>query len=115
MFVSYTHKCCYHSLHILNFWGKLKLILLISESSTIFNISNVFATERRDLKPVLIKIFIVFIVAMCSLKIHSVLHTNECTNYVLYISIKIITLKHLKCSYMFRSLDHPQGAHIVPC
>ena len=25
------------------------------------------------------------------------------------------TLKHLKCSYMFRSYDHPQGAYIVPC
>jgi len=25
------------------------------------------------------------------------------------------TLKHLKRSYMFRSYDHPQGAHIVPC
>jgi len=28
---------------------------------------------------------------------------------------KIFTLQHLKCSYMFRSLDHPQGAHVVPC
>ena len=46
---------------------------------------------------------------------HWVLHTNECTNYILYISLKLITLKHLKCSYMFRSLDHPQGARIVPC
>ena len=25
------------------------------------------------------------------------------------------TLKHLKCSYMFRSYDHPQAAYIVPC
>ena len=33
----------------------------------------------------------------------------------LYISLKFIVLKHLKCSYMFRSLDHPQGAYIVPC
>jgi len=33
----------------------------------------------------------------------------------LYISLKFITLKHLKCSYTFRSLDHPQGARIVPC
>jgi len=30
-------------------------------------------------------------------------------------SLKSFTLKHLKCSYMFRSLDHPQGAHLVPC
>ena len=32
--------------------------------------------------------------------IHWVLHTNECTNYILYISLKFSTLKHLKCSYM---------------
>ena len=25
------------------------------------------------------------------------------------------TLKHLKCSYIFRSHHHPQGAYIVPC
>jgi hypothetical protein len=25
------------------------------------------------------------------------------------------TLKHLKSSYMFRSIDHHQGAHVVPC
>jgi len=25
------------------------------------------------------------------------------------------TLKHLKCSYMFQSYDHPQGAYSVPC
>ena len=25
------------------------------------------------------------------------------------------TLKHLKCSYMFRSYDHPQGAYFVAC
>jgi hypothetical protein len=49
------------------------------------------------------------------LKLHSVLHTNECTNYILYISLKYITLKHFKCSYMFRSLDHPQTARIVSC
>jgi len=29
--------------------------------------------------------------------------------------LKLFTLKHLKCPYMFRSLDHPQGAHLVPC
>ena len=40
---------------------------------------------------------------------------NECRNYILYISLKFFTLKHLKCSYMFRSLDHPQGARNVPC
>jgi hypothetical protein len=58
---------------------------------------------------------IIFIVAPCILKIHWVLHTNECTNCILYISLKLITLKHLKCCYMFRSLDHPQGARIFPC
>ena len=57
----------------------------------------------------------VFIVAPCILKIHWVLHTNECTNYILYISKKFVMLKHLKCSFMFRSLDHPQGARIFPC
>ena len=39
----------------------------------------------------------------------------QCFRYILYISLKFITLKHLKCSYMFWSLDHPQGARIVPC
>jgi len=38
------------------------------------------------------------------------------TNTLLYYSsIIFFTLKHLKCSYMFRSLDHHQGAHLVPC
>ena len=41
------------------------------------------------------------------------LHTNECT-VIYYISLKF-TLKYLKISYMFRSLDHPQGAYIVTC
>jgi hypothetical protein len=35
---------------------------------------------------------IIFIVALCILKIHWVLHTNECTNYILYISLKFIIL-----------------------
>ena len=56
----------------------------------------------------------IFIVAPCILKMHWVLHTNECTNYTLYISLKFF-IKHLKCSYMFRSLDHPQGTRLVPC
>jgi len=29
----------------------------------------------------------------------------------LYISLKFITLKHLKCSYMFQSLDRPQSTY----
>jgi hypothetical protein len=41
------------------------------------------------------------------------LHTNECT--VIYYNSLKFTLKCLKSSYMFRSLDHPQGAYIVPC
>jgi len=52
--------------------------------------------------------------------VHSVVylitHTNSCIYiYIYYLrSLKLI-LKHLKRSYMFRSHDHPQGAHIVPC
>jgi hypothetical protein len=46
-------------------------------------------------------------------KFTELLHTNECT-VMCYISLKF-TLKCLKSSYMFRSLDHPQGAYIVPC
>ena len=38
----------------------------------------------------------IFIVAPCILKIHRVLHTNECTNYILYISLKFIAWKELK-------------------
>jgi len=49
---------------------------------------------------------------------HSVDYLITLTNTCIYIynlkSIKF-TLKHLKRSYMFRSHDHPQGAHIVPC
>ena len=56
-----------------------------------------------------------FIVAPCILNIHWVLHTNKCNNYILCISLKFFTLTHLKCSYMFWSLVHPQGARIVPC
>jgi hypothetical protein len=37
------------------------------------------------------------------------------TNALLYIVISLkFTLKHLKCSYMFRSSDHHQGAYTVP-
>jgi hypothetical protein len=34
--------------------------------------------------------------------IHWVLHTNKCTNCVSYISLKLLTLKHFHCSYVFR-------------
>jgi hypothetical protein len=44
----------------------------------------------------------IFIVAPCILKIHWVLHTNKCTNCISYISLKLHTLKHFHCSYMFR-------------
>jgi hypothetical protein len=49
--------------------------------------------------------WLIFIVAPCILKIHSVLHTHECTNYILYTSLQFVTFKHLKCCYMFRSSD----------
>jgi hypothetical protein len=34
--------------------------------------------------------------------IHRVLHINKCTKYISYISLKLYTLKHFHCSYMFR-------------
>ena len=40
---------------------------------------------------------VLFIVAPCILKIHWVLHTNECTNYILYICLKCY-IKTLKTS-----------------
>ena len=43
-------------------------------------------------------------------------HYYTPTNALLYIILVLkLTLKCLKSSYMFRSLDHPQGAYIVPC
>jgi hypothetical protein len=39
---------------------------------------------------------VIFIVAPCILKIQWVLHTNECTNYILYISLKFFYIKTLK-------------------
>jgi len=48
------------------------LELAISEALTFFTI----VTET------------IFIVAPCILKIHWVLHNNECTSYILYISLK---------------------------
>jgi hypothetical protein len=55
----------------------------------------------------------IFIVAPCILKIHQLLKpTNALICIVLF---KKHTLKHLKSSYMFRSIDHHQGAHVVPC
>ena len=48
------------------------------------------------------------------LKTHRVLQTNEWSKYVLYISLKFITLNLLKCSYMFRSLVYPHETRIVP-
>jgi hypothetical protein len=44
----------------------------------------------------------IFIVAPCILKIHQILHTNKETNHILYISLKLLILKHFHCSYMFR-------------
>jgi hypothetical protein len=48
-------------------------------------------------------------------KLHKLLSITQQRIYKLYINLKFITLKPLKCSYMFRYLDHPQGARIVPC
>jgi hypothetical protein len=45
---------------------------------------------------------IILVVAPCILKIHWVLHTNKCTNYISHISLKLYTLKHCHCSYIFR-------------
>jgi hypothetical protein len=42
-----------------------------------------------------------------------IIKTNKCTN--MYCIILKHILKHLKSSYMFRSIDHHQGAHVVPC
>ena len=53
--------------------------------------------------------------------IYLITHTNTCTYththtyiYIYYLRSLKFTLKHLKCSYMFRSHDHPQGAYTVP-
>jgi hypothetical protein len=38
------------------------------------------------------------------------------TNALLYIVFIVkFALKHLKSADMFRSIDHHQGAHVVPC
>jgi hypothetical protein len=57
-----------------------------------------------------------FIVAPCwILKIHSLLNTNKCTIiHCIVFSLKF-TSNHLKCSYIFRSSDHCQGAYTVAC
>jgi hypothetical protein len=36
------------------------------------------------------------------LSLHWVLHTNKCTKCISYINLKLYTLKHFHCSYMFR-------------
>jgi hypothetical protein len=51
-------------------------------------------------------------------KVITVLLINYQTpaNAILHIVFILkFTLKHLKSSYMFRSIDHPQGAYVVPC
>jgi hypothetical protein len=42
-----------------------------------------------------------------------IIKTNNCTNMYCIILKHILT--HLKSSYMFRSIDHHQGAPVVPC
>jgi hypothetical protein len=59
---------------------------------------------------------IIFIVALCILKIHLLSHTNKCTNYNIYylksvLIIDIKTLSYFHSSYMFQHIIcHPQGA-----
>jgi hypothetical protein len=53
------------------------------------------------------------IVAPCILKIHQLLKPTNALIFIVFI-LKL-ALKHLKSSYMFRSIDHHQGAHVVPC
>jgi hypothetical protein len=37
-----------------------------------------------------------------NISLNWVLHTNKCTNCISYITLKLYTLKHFHCSYMFR-------------
>jgi hypothetical protein len=55
----------------------------------------------------------IFIVAPCILKIHQLLKPTNALLCILF-TLKL-ALKHLKSSYMFRSIDHHQGVHVVPC
>jgi hypothetical protein len=55
----------------------------------------------------------IFIVAPCIPKIHQLLKPPNALLCIVFILKH--TLKHLKSSYMFRSIDHHQGAHVVPC
>jgi hypothetical protein len=52
----------------------------------------------------------------CTVHSEDSLIIKKPTNALLYVVfiLKFI-LKHLKSSYMFRSIDHHQGAHVVPC
>jgi hypothetical protein len=53
-----------------------------------------------------------------SVESNSTYYTNYYTtiNALLYIVFILkLALKHLKSSYMFRSIDHHHGAHVVPC
>jgi len=63
-------------------------------------------------------LFLSFHRAFCRLfnYTHQHMHTHIYTYiYIYYLRSLKFTLKHLKCSYMFRTHDHPQGAYIVPC
>jgi len=51
----------------------------------------------------------------CTVHFEDALSITHQRMHKFYIILKFITLKHLKFSYMFRSLDHPQGVCIVPC
>jgi hypothetical protein len=61
-------------------------------------------------------ISIVFLITSDRQLQHVFINYYTSTNTLLYtVFIPKFTLKHLKSSYMFRSIDHPQGAHVVPC
>ena len=68
----------------------------------------------------IVVLFYVLFVFYCSmyflcvnLYCHRVTTQLQLTNISYHICLKF-TSKHLKCPYMFRSLDHLQGARIVP-
>ena len=101
-----------------NIWREIHLgFFCLVFSATLFHFCNYahnFANSVRY-KKILFELtyMVIFMVARCILSFTDLLHTNKCT-IVYYISLKF-TLKCLKCSYMIRSLDHPQGAYIFPC
>ena len=74
----------------------------LSEIQTGYSRIQLFSYLSLTYWPIFEQACTVFIVAPGILKIHWVLHTNKCTNCISYISLKLFTLKHFHCSYMFR-------------